>query len=85
MKQLRTLSILIIITLFISSCAVTTSVSISDIRKASGQEVEAKVGHFNFLALFPADNTDQLKKNLAAQCPGGEVTGITTQTYNRFF
>jgi len=85
MRQLRKLSFLIIIAFAVSSCAVTSSVNVSDTRDASGQEVQAEISHFNFLALFPSQNTDQLQKNLASQCPGGEVTGITTQTYARFF
>ena len=83
MKRMRKLSLLLVIAFAVSSCAITSSVSVSDTGQASGKEVSAEVSHFNILYLFPAKNIDQVTKNLKSQCSSGEVTGITTQFFAR--
>lgn len=75
--------------LVLSGCAATQSASIGGTYNVApgGKKVSASVSHINFLLLSPtsADEVDGVLQDLAKQCGGKKVTGITTHYAPRSF
>jgi outer membrane lipoprotein SlyB len=82
------LAIAAISALVLSGCAATQSASIGGTYTVPvGKKVSASTSHFNLLALSPAsaDELDGVLQDLAKQCGGKKVTGITTHYAPRSF
>ena len=67
---------------WLSGCAVTSSVSISD-KVGNGEQIEASITHSNFLALSTMENFHEVQQDLLDQCKDGRLTGVVTQTWSR--
>lgn len=86
MRLARCILVLLLSSLFISSCVSLDSVSVTQIPVNRSQKVNAEAERFIFLGFnFDNDYVNSITSDLKNQCTNGTVSGILTKTESTMY